>query len=120
MFSGISPIAIAEKYDLKIIGTSDELINSIGSINKQGRDFILWVKNQNNLNKMSPEQLEQLRNRLHAVANTMKINQVDPNKIDASKTKGTAAIQQDLNAYQKKYTEGKIHNSIVKSPGDNQ
>jgi UDP-3-O-[3-hydroxymyristoyl] glucosamine N-acyltransferase len=52
MFFGISPVTIAEKYDLKIIGASDQLINSIGSINKQGRDFILWVKNQDNLKKI--------------------------------------------------------------------
>lgn len=52
MFSGISPIAVAEKFDLKIIGPSNELIKSIGSIHKQGRDFILWVKNQHNLDKI--------------------------------------------------------------------
>lgn len=53
MQPNVSPVIIARKFDLKIVGSTDVLIQSVGSIKKQQRDAVLWVKNMDNLKKVN-------------------------------------------------------------------
>ena len=48
----ILPNTIAKKFDLRVIGNSDIPIETIGSLKKQSRNALLWVKNQESLLKI--------------------------------------------------------------------
>ncbi|MES2567387.1 MAG: DapH/DapD/GlmU-related protein [Bacteroidota bacterium] len=48
----ISPEAIAEKFGLKILGNIDVPIEVIGSLKKQSRNALLWIKNEEALAKL--------------------------------------------------------------------
>ena len=69
---------------------------------------------QQELKSLPPEKLEKLNTQLHDVHDTLYVDQIDPAKLDVSKSKSTQATMKDIKVYQKKYAEGKIHNSAVK------
>ncbi len=80
------------------------------TIMKQAR-----IKEQE-LQKLSPADLERLRRQLRKTADTIDIDKVDPDKLDPNKAKSAKHIQKDLDTYQKKYEKNQIRNSVVKPP----
>jgi hypothetical protein len=69
---------------------------------------------QEDLDKLSQEDADKLREQLRATADTIHIDKIDPAKLDVSKTKSTEQIKKDLETYQQKYEKGQIKNSAVK------
>ena len=53
MQANVSPVLIAQQFNLKIVGNTDVLIQTVGSIKIQQRDAILWAKNIDNLKKIN-------------------------------------------------------------------
>ncbi len=74
---------------------------------------------QQELKKLPPEQVEKLRTQLHAIDSTLYVEKVDPDKLDANKSKSAADTMKDLDTYQQKYSQGKINNGVVKPLGEN-
>jgi hypothetical protein len=73
---------------------------------------------QQELQRMSPAEVEKLREQLRASGNTIEMEKIDPSKLDPNKSKSAAEIQNDLQTYQDKYQRGQIRNEVVKpAPG---
>jgi UDP-3-O-[3-hydroxymyristoyl] glucosamine N-acyltransferase len=53
MQANVSPVLIAQQFNLKIVGNTDVLIQTVGSIKIQQRDAILWAKDNDNLKKVN-------------------------------------------------------------------
>jgi|GEM_PF-5408502 len=62
------------------------------SMTPQQRSAILEqaAVKEKDLQKLTPQQLEQLRKQLREIANTMEISKIDPQKLDVSQTKSAA------------------------------
>lgn len=52
MKKGINAFEISKEFKLNIIGSTEDLIITPGSLNKQSKNSILWVKNSENLSKV--------------------------------------------------------------------
>jgi hypothetical protein len=65
------------------------------------------------LEKLSPQELQQLIEQLQKITSTIAMDKIDAGKLDVSKSKDAGNIRQDLNIYQKKHDEGKIDNPVV-------
>jgi hypothetical protein len=71
------------------------------------------VKEQD-LKKLSPDQLDALDDQLHNIAGTIEFGKIDPDKLNTDKIKSTQNTMGDLNTYQQKYDQGKINNAVIK------
>lgn len=69
---------------------------------------------EQSLQKLSPAQQDNLHKQLKDVSSTIKIDEIDPEKLNPSKSKSADQIRTDLNTYQKKYDAGTIKNQAVK------
>lgn len=67
------------------------------------------------LQSLSPEEQNKLKSQLRDISSTIKMDEIDPKKLNASKGKDVGQITDDLNTYQKKYEAGKINNPAVKT-----
>ncbi len=68
------------------------------------------------LQSMSPQQQQQLVKQMRDIATTIDFDNIDPAKLDASKSQSVADNQKNFDTYQKKYQKGAIKNSVVLYP----
>ena len=120
MFSLSSSAAYAQKIDYDALDKEGygDIAEMLRSMTPQERASVLEEAGakQEDLQKLSPEQLDHLDTQLHKEAGTIDFQKVDPEKLNTSKTKPTPTIMKDLNTYQQKYDEGKIDNAVIKPP----
>lgn len=114
----VTMVAYAQDIDYQAIsnegfGDVAELLRSMTP--EQQKEILKQAAiKQQDLKKMSPEELRALKSQLRAVGDTFYMHKIDPEKLDASNSKSTQEIQADLNRYQKKYKQNHIRNDVVK------
>lgn len=70
------------------------------------------------LEAMNSKERTQVIEQHREVADTLKIDQIDPSKLDTENIQSLDITREHLDEYQEKYDAGEIDNSAVKSKGD--
>jgi len=103
-------------YNAMSNGGFNDVAQLLQEMTPQQRQAVLEqaaIKEQD-LEKMTPAELESLRLQLRNIGDTIYMDKIDPAKLDVAKSKPTPAIQKDLGNYQTKYKQNQIRNSAVK------
>ena len=69
---------------------------------------------QQDLQQMTPTELEALRAQLRAAGDTVDMEKIDPENLDVTKSKTAAEIQSDLKIYSNKYQQNQLHNDVLR------
>lgn len=95
---------------------SADVAKLLASMTPEQREAVLKqaAKNQKKLESLSPEERQKLEDKTVNTAKTMDLDNVDPNKINVSRTRSVRGTEKDMDKYNRKYEAGKINNAVVK------
>ena len=90
-----------------------KLLRSMSSAQQQAVLDQAAIKQQD-LQQMTPTELEALRAQLRAAGDTVDMEKIDPENLDVTKSKAAAEIQSDLKIYSDKYQQNQLHNDVLR------